>query len=603
MSQRIHKLWPSLLVGVALIGLWTGERIFDGFTGVRIFFAAAAVVAFAVAKFVRWQELGAADEEKRLVSRLLFWATVGVGVGLVLYALIPLVFSGDAPMPKRMRMVLWGLWPAVTVSSVTALIGLELAVMPVAFIDRYETRKVARAFHRGLGLGLLASVLLYANVLATRHPLKVDLTATGKTEPSASTKTIVASLTTPIRVALFFPRANEVADIVDDYFRVLGKVANVELVRADQALASKLASETGTNENGYVVVTQGKTHEKIRVGDKLANARTALKQFDQNFAKAIIKVSRQQSVAYFTIGHGERPTEPLSDDERPRLEVLKQGLQNNRFEVKPLGIAEGLANDIPKDAAVIFIMGPEKPFAPEEISALLRAIDRGARVFIALEGERQGDALDPLLAELGIKFDKTILANEQAFARVTNTDADRTFIYSNRYSSHPSVTTLTRYANKVPVLFPRTGSIDKLPTVPKNTKVDLVITAMDGTFRDANENFSLDTPQEKRDAFGLAAAVTRTATSTEGRVYVLADVDTVTDKFLRSLQGNTLVLEDAVYWLRDVKDPVLPTLSDEDVRIVHKRDDDNLWYYSTTLGVPALVAALGFVVVRRRRRR
>ncbi|MFO0726592.1 MAG: Gldg family protein [Myxococcota bacterium] len=603
MSPRIHKLWPSLAVAVALIALWTGERIFDGFTGVRIFCAAVAGVGLLAAIAVRFGERGAAGGEKAQISRLILAATAAIAVGLALYALIPLVFSGDAPMPKRMRMVLWGVWPAIVAAAGAALFALEIAVFPVAFIDRYETRKVARAFHRGLGVGLLAAVLLYANVLATRHPLKWDVTAVGKTEPSQSTKTIIASLTTPIRVALFFPRSNEVAEVLDDYFRELGKPANMEIVRGDQALSGKLASETGVNENGYVVVTQGKTHEKVRIGEKLANARTALKQFDQNFAKAIIKVSRQQSVAYFTTGHGERPTESVNDDERPRLEVLKQGLQANRYEVKPLGLAEGLAHEVPKDAAVIFIMGPEKPFAPEENAALLRALDRGARIFVALQAEKGAESMDAFLSELGLKFDPTILANEQAFARVTNTDADRSFIYTNRYSSHASVTTLTRYANKLAVLFPRSGSLEKLAAVPKNTKVDLVITAMDGTFRDANANFNYDAPAEKREAFGLAAAVTRTASSTEGRVYVLADVDTVTDKFLRTLQGNTLVLEDGVYWLRDVKDPVLPTMAEDDVRIVHKRDDDNLWFYSTTIGVPVLVAAAGVVVVRRRRRR
>jgi hypothetical protein len=99
--------------------------------------------------------------------------------------------------------------------------------------------------------------------------------------------------------------------------------------------------------------------------------------------------------------------------------------------------------------------------------------------------------------------------------------------------------------------------------------------------------------------------VVRTSTAgaeDETRVFVLSDVDVLTDKYVK-FQGNPYLVGDIVYWLRDVKEPVLPTVSESDVRIVHKRDEDALWFYSTTLGVPALVLLAGLVISGRRRRR
>ena len=40
--------------------------------------------------------------------------------------------------------------------------------------------------------------------------------------------------------------------------------------------------------------------------------------------------------------------------------------------------------DVPKDVSMVVIMGPQKPFLPEELASLNRYIDRGGRLLIAL---------------------------------------------------------------------------------------------------------------------------------------------------------------------------------------------------------------------------
>lgn len=601
MTARIHKLWPSVAALVALVLVYFGERVLSGFETARLVFAGASAALLAAALVVRASELSSAPADRKPVLRALLFSTLAIAVALALYALIPLVFSGDGESNQRFRGVIWGLFPVVALCGAGTLIALELAVFPVAFIDRYEERRVFRSINRGLSVALLLSALFLANYVMQRQDLKVDVHAAGRVEPSSTTQELLGSLSAPLRITLFFPQANEVREVLETYFARLEKLPNLELVYADQALDTKLASETGTNENGYVVVSQAKTHEKVRVGEKLSNARSALKSFDQNLAKAVVKVSRPESAMYFTVGHDERRTEAGTDDKRPGLSVLKQLFVANRFTVKPLGVAEGLANDVPADAAVVMIIGPEKPFLPEETAALKRAIERGVRLLIALEPEAETQPLTELLAELGLVYDPTILANEQSYVRASQTPADRAFLYTQRYSSHASVTSMTRNASKLATVFPRTGSLDKLEPAPKNTRVDLVITSLDTTFADVDGDFTHDDAEVKK-AYGLAAAVTRTATAGETRAFVIADADVFTDPFVRA-QGNPYLLGDVVYWLRDVKDPVVPTVTEEDVRIVHKRDEDALWFYSTTLGVPLLVALGGLVTMRRRRRK
>ena len=156
-------------------------------------------------------------------------------------------------------------------------------------------------------------------------------------------------------------------------------------------------------------------------------------------------------------------------------------------------------------------------------------------------------------------------------------------------------------AEKLSVIFPRTGFLTKAAAEPPKTRVELVVNSLDSTFADTNGNFAYD-DDEKRQSYGLAAAVTRTSSTGDGRVFVLADAEVFTDKFIR-FQGNPYLFADMIVWLRDVKDPVMPTVTEEDVRIVHKRDEDALWFYSTTVGVPLLVALAGLVIGQRRRQR
>ena len=99
--------------------------------------------------------------------------------------------------------------------------------------------------------------------------------------------------------------------------------------------------------------------------------------------------------------------------------------------------------------------------------------------------------------------------------------------------------------------------------------------------------------------------MTRTSTtgkkSDESRIFVAADVDLFSDDLIR-YEANLRLLADIVYWLRSVEEPVVPTVSEADVPIVHKKEEDALIFYSTTLGVPLLVLALGLATTRRKRR-
>src|SRR5690606_6458867 len=118
------------------------------------------------------------------------------------------------------------------------------------------------------------------------------------------------------------------------------------------------------------------------------------------------------------------------------------------------------------------------------------------------EGQRGLHALARLA---GVEFGHHILANEQQHLRRRFNDSDRTLLMTNRFSSHPTVSTLSRNTQRgAAVVLSGAGSLDR----PKGTKakIDFAVRSLPVTFADENRNYQADA-DEKRSVYNIAAAV------------------------------------------------------------------------------------------------
>jgi hypothetical protein len=291
--------------------------------------------------------------------------------------------------------------------------------------------------------------------------------------------------------------------------------------------------------------------------------------------------------------------------------------------VRELGPAQGLATDVPKDATLVMILGPTKPFAPEEIGALSRFLERGGRIFLALDPDA-GVPMTELLAPIGLSLGAKTLVNDQIYASRTHQDGDRANLVTALFSSHPSVTTLSRQGMRAPVVLPGAAAIlgPRPHSPPVNGwSVDYAVHAHAATFADDNGNFQLDRGEERK-SWELAAAASRKlpnaaakadakggtpkekapdAEGPEARLFVVGDSDFLTDPVIR-FAGNGFLVLDPVRWLMGEESFAGQVSSEADVPINHTRKQDVAWFYSTIFVVPGLVLVLGFVVTRRKRR-
>ncbi len=306
---------------------------------------------------------------------------------------------------------------------------------------------------------------------------------------------------------------------------------------------------------------------------------------------------------YFTAGHGERTQDGSGGaDQRSTVDLLTKTLQDQNFDVKVLSAAEGLGVDVPRDAAAVFVLGPQREFASAEADTLAAYEKRGGKLFIALDPE-PGPAFDELMKPLGLAFKPQILANDQAYARLkqNHSPSDRHNIGTRSYSSHPAVTYLSRY--QAPVVLLGAGAVEEAPAHDAALSIDFAVRALPSTWNDVNKDAEFDAPAEQRKGYGLLAAVTRRGTSNkiedEMRVLVLGDSDGVTDEVLNALQGNQFLVIDGLKWLLGDEQLQGATNSEQDVAMTRTREQDNVWFYGTTLFAPLAMVGVGFFARRR----
>lgn len=481
--------------------------------------------------------------------------------------------------------------------------------------------RVRRASVAGLNLGLLVAIVVTVNFSVNKMPWQWDVAYFKTTEPSQATRDAAAAVENPIEVALFFPDGDAVGQLAGDYFRKLlqSRPSKLSVSEFDADLKPLEAQKFKARGNGAVVLKRDEQFKSIQLGLSLERARAQLKKFDGDILAAVLELSRERRTAYFTVGHGER-NERVRDDAEPETGVgsLEALLRGKGYQVKPLGLAQGLGTAVPDDAGLVAVIGPIAPFSKAEGQVLRRYLERGGKLLALLEPQQGaraaragGNPLLDVLQAYGITFESVIQNHDRFFARRTFTDADHALLITNAYGPHPAANTVRRAPDQFPLLLLTAGALRKGQD-PPNLQIREVAKAMPGTWGDRNGNFRFDPPAETRDTpvfgFGVGPAqrpppagkTKEPAPPPAPQLLVFADADIASDLLMQN-RANTALMADSVAWLAGDEAPAgLPT-SEEDQRIQHAKGDEWLWFYLPVAGVPALVLLLGFAVLSRRR--
>ena len=600
----------SILYLFGMLLVLTGERVVGGADPIRygVSGLGLALIAACFAYNFRQHANATDPENKDAYFRAIVWSAIGA-LAIPVYALTlqpvtdALGFSDEETL-HRFKVVVTALVP---------ILGLA-GTLPFLAVDHAISREpilVTRGRIHDASLGALATAFALAwifplNYLGTEFNKRWDLGYFKTAEVGTRTQALVDGLDQPIEAYLFFPTSSDVTSEMRGYFDQLAG-GNLTVNYVDHALEPELSKELKVRDNGNIALVkrvEGEDEpqvERIKIGDDFDSAKRKLKTLDEEVQKSLTKLVKGKRVAYFTVGHGELYWKGSGDDftQADKINAVKKVLESLNYSVKELGLAEGLGSQVPEDAELVAIMGPKLEFQPEEIQALDAYRKKGGHMLVCLEPS--GAKLEELLTPMGIDWDpsKTLLDDKQ-YLNVTHGLADRANLVTNKFSSHDSVTTVSRAGQQA--VFAALGAGAIADKKAPDTKVTVTVRTLPDVWADTNTDYE-NQSSETRKSYELAAAVTQGEGDSEFRAVVVGDANWASDMVItQKMFANIQFLVDGLGWLN--KDPTLTgtTNNEEDVKIQHTRENQAWWFYATAVFVPIGFMSLGAVRVRARRK-
>jgi hypothetical protein len=604
MNARSALLTAATVLGLVVVFL--GERVV-GAGPLRTVLDVVGVLAVAGVTVLRWNRsaLSAAAPRARVERVFAILSTLALLALLAWFAQSDVVIAAGGPDIRRSAPRL-----ATVLQIATALLGAaavlpmllgELSYAAMAQAPEVEVGRVQDAVGTGAALVAVLTTAFALGWVADAANVSVDLSYFRPGRPSDSTRGLVRGFTEPVTISLFYPPGSEVGAAVRDYAETLAKESPfLKVERMDAAVDLARARALGVNGNGAIAVSRGERHESYLTGTVLDTSKSQLRELDPEVQKRLYKVARAPKVIYVTTGHGERAaTNSDPSDPRGTVKVFQELLRAQNDEVRPLGAAQGLATEVPRDANAVLVLGPTTAFLREEVEALVRWVRGGGRLLVALDPE-SGSQFDALLQPLGVRFVPTTLVNDRVYLARTHQPSDRAQLVTATFGPHASVGTLVRASGRLPVFLLGSGSLELLTQKPAGVNVVFTISTLPETFRDLDGNYLFDPRTEKRKAWEVAAAITLPRKGTdEGRAVVMADSDALTDLVLDASQGNRALGVDKVRWLLGEESLGAPG-GETDFPIQHTRGEEVAWFYVTVFIAPLAVLGAGFWVTRRR---
>jgi hypothetical protein len=630
---------PTGAVYLGLVSIFLGQRPLGHLDGVSTFLTVLGGVLVLAAAGARAYAFATSQGRRRQMDFTLLLCTAGILVALLIYMLSTRSGAAVLGITEDEALARWS-----TATTVIWLIVLAISIIPLTLVEitlgfaaRYgsviqgpaaepmvESVRVNEAITNGLTVALALSFLMVTCNIAEERDVRWDVSYFRTSSPGTATQNVAASLNETLRVLLFFPDANEVATEAENYFRILDRAigGKLSIERYDRLAEVSLAKEHKVNRDGTIVLLLGEKSEKLTLDVDMERARrTQLRELDQKVQAALMKVIRARRVAYFTVGRGE-----LSDPaaERPlvaenpllsKASMIKEWLRSLNYDVKDY---EGFGRPVPEDASMLIILAPMAPLGDEDLRAIDEYLAKGGAALIALDPHGEA-SLGLLEGRLGVRFNPTPLADDKEFLRQRRQVSDHQYILTNQFSAHASVTTASRGQARAGIVLFNAGSLEDAPftTGGQEPTRTYTVRSMNSTWRDLNGNFQFDEGTEQRSRYNVVAAIEDPSARPEKaidagleergmRVVVFSDAELFSDALMHPRAGLPLVqalVVDAIKWLGGEEAFRGETQDEKDVRIVHSRSEDAVYFYATIVVAPLVVLGLGLGWVFWHRRR
>ncbi len=338
--------------------------------------------------------------------------------------------------------------------------------------DEKRARRWGRAFSSILSTLFFLGILIFVALIAEKHPWRLDLTETGRFSLSTQTLSILEALKEPVEIKAFFssatPEEGHVRDLLETFTYHSDRIG-YEFIDPDRH--PQLARRYEVRTYGTLVLAGfGRTQSISHVDE-------------QSIINALLRLStEEQKKIYFLVGHGERSGH-MGD--KTGLSTARSALERENYLLQELNLMQ--RREVPHDAALVIIAGPEKPLFQEEIVQLEAYVNSGGRVMVMLDPFNDG-GLREFLRGYGVEVRDDVIVDQSMGLFGGN----YLMPVVTTYGVHP-ITDNFSFAT----FFPEARSLEVLEDLPPSIHVEPL--AM--TSADAWGETDLETLQEGRVSF------------------------------------------------------------------------------------------------------
>jgi ABC-type uncharacterized transport system involved in gliding motility auxiliary subunit len=442
--------------------------------------------------------------------------------------------------------------------------------------DWIKTRQTRFTAYVTLYLLVILGVLFAANFLANRYNKTLDATSNKRYTLSDQSKKVVQGLKSDLRVTYFDDQTRfaSARNLLERYSNLSPKV-HVDYI--DPVKKPQQARAAGFSRDSNIIVDSGLRKEPAK------------SLTEEEITGAMIRSLKTQTRnIYFLSAGGEYSTDETGPTGYSRLKDLLtrdnykvqvltpkgnapeagKAINLNASKQQPQQPAAG-GFEIPKDATVLVVGGPQLAYTPVVVDAIKKYVDGGGRVLFMLDDPlrigRDSQTTDSpelvkLLTDWGVTPQKDLVLDLSGIGQSlfgTGPEVPVIFQYDTQ--------AIVRPMQRIPTALPLARSLDV------KSGASATIEKMFGTTEDSlavsdiGANGAIDPKKGKKGPFTLAAAGT-TSGGNKGRFVVFGTARWAQNNLMNSnALGNRDLFANTINWLS----------SDEDLISIRPKETEN----------------------------
>ncbi len=432
-----------------------------------------------------------------------------------------------------------------------------------------------------VGLGLL-------QVVAERTNTRFDLTPGRGLSLSSVTQKVLAEVTGPLKITVFFSRGSraQYTDVLER-FRAANPSIEVELYDLDRY--PDRARILGVTQYGHAAIEYAGNHGVVAAAS------------EEQLAGGILRVLRgERRRVVFTAGHGERA--PGGGQES--YTRLVSALEAENW--APEGVTL-LDASLPANTALVIVAGPKRDFLPQELDQLARHLRAGGGLMMLLDPERLPN-VSAFLGSMGIRLGDDFVVDRER--RVLGTDGLAAVV--ELFKRENPITEPAGHPIDSGVILPSARTVDAAGEVPGVDAESIAQTSPSAWVMadPARARRGEEPSQAHADTPGPAPVVVMAEVgigSPRGRLVVVGDADFASDAYL-DLLGNRDLALNSVAWaggeqaLGGERAKQVPEIMRPLSPLVLTARQARAIFVAGVMVEPGLVLLAGLVVVGLRRR-